>query len=115
MSRFSAPRENWTEKEQRATVRDLATRIVSDRFTWTPPSVPANSTVDTSIAAATYPSVTGLRSGAAVTVTPPSALDAGITVTAWAGDDSITIRLCNLTASPVAPAAGVWAFLAVLA
>lgn len=85
------------------------------QITWNPPNVPAASTVDTVLDVLTYPQLQGLREGNHVFVTPPSTIDAGL---AWGGlcaaDDTLTIRLTNVTAGGINPESGTWKFMGVL-
>lgn len=80
-------------------------------FTWDPPEVGATTSVDTTLTTTTVPALTGLRAGQFVHVTPPSTIDAGLIWGAFvASDNSLTIRLVNVTGSPINPASGTWAF-----
>lgn len=81
-------------------------------FTWNPPNVPANSTVDTTLTTSDDEVFTGLRVGQAVYVTPPSTLDSGLVVgAAWvATDDTLTIRLANVTGVGINAAEGTYSF-----
>lgn len=114
MSRVGSIKDDMTQKEHNRVLRDFMGRYVLDSFTWNPGSVSASSTLDTTLTSASYPSLEGLRSGMAVTLTPPSDIDAGLTWMGWAGDNQLTIRLRNHTGSPVDQGSGTWAFLAAL-
>lgn len=116
-----APLENsWWKRAMEVPPRELFSflREIFNRhrtfgaFTWNPPNVPANTTVDTTLTTSTVPQLEGLRSGQAVYVTPPSAIDAGVVLGgAWApADDQLTIRLGNITGVGINPASGTWAF-----
>jgi hypothetical protein len=109
-----SPLERWEKRDIFVFLREVFTRHRTfGTFTWDPPSVGANTTVDATV---TDDALTGLRAGQPVYVTPPSTLDAGLVCGgAWvAADDSITIRLGNVTASPINPASGTWAFQGVI-
>jgi hypothetical protein len=114
-----APLEaSWKDRDLYAFLREIFLRLRTfGTFTWDAPNLPANSTVDTTLTSATVPALTGLRIGQPVAVSPPSALNSGIVVAgAWvAADDSLTIRLGNLTAGAINPASGTWAFQGVIA
>lgn len=106
------PQGRWSDLEREAFFRDIYRRLNGASFTWNPPSIGANTTVDTTLTTTDAPEVKGLRVGQAVSVTPPSTLDAGLAVSgAWvATDNTLTIRLANVTASPINPASGTWAY-----
>lgn len=111
MSRFQIPKDTWTDAEQFRAWRDQVTREVFGSFTWNPPNVAATSAVDTTLTDATIPELDGLRAGMWVHVTPPSDLDAGLGVWAWApATDSLTIRLRNFTALDINQGSGTWVF-----
>lgn len=115
MARFSPPLDNWSDREKTSLLRDLARRVIVDSFAWDPGSVSANSYLDTTLTAASYPAVTGLRAGMWIALTPPAGLNAGLLFTAWvATDNTLTIRLRNLTGSPVDTSSGTWSLLGVL-
>lgn len=82
---------------------------------WNAPSIPAASSVDTVLDSVSYAVLQGLRAGMHVVVTPPSTIDAGLV---WGGfvaaDDTLTIRLTNVTAGAIDPASGTWKFMGVL-
>ena len=90
-------------------LRDIVTRIRWATVTWTPPECAANTTTDTTLTSVTYPDLEGLRTGQYVTVTPP-ALTAGLVMggAVCADNNQITIRIGNLTGSPISPSAGEW-------
>jgi hypothetical protein len=106
------PLDNWSMREVFAFLREIYARPKWNSFTWNPPNVPANSTVDTTLTTSDAEVLTGLRVGMPVSVSPPSTIDSGIVCAgAWvATDDTLTIRLANVTALGVNPASGTWAF-----
>jgi hypothetical protein len=105
------PLEKWTSKELYAFLREVWYRPKSNSFTWDPPNIPANSTVDTSLDTSTTPEVEGLRAGQPVSVSPPSTIDGGLMWGAYvAADDTLTIRLGNLTGGAINPVSGTWSF-----
>ncbi len=107
------PLDSWgaDSREMFAYHREMYTRTKFDSFTWNPPSVGATTTVDTTLTTADADVLDGLRVGMAVHVTPPSDIDAGIVLGgAWvATDNTLTIRLGNVTAAPINPGSGTWA------
>lgn len=113
MSRIGRPQARWTDEDKLLWMVDLASRFVTGSFTWDPANVNANTTSDQTLTSATYPALSGLRTGMYVHVTPPSTLDAALVVGgAWIpADDQLTIRLRNLTAGPINQASATWAFL----
>lgn len=110
----AAPLEkSWDEKDLYYFLREIYTRARTfGAFTWDPPNVPGATTVDTTLTTSTAPALKGLRAGQAVYVSPPSAINAGIVCGgAWvASDDTLTIRLGNVTAGAINPVSGTWAF-----
>jgi hypothetical protein len=110
----AAPLEHsWKEREVFVFLRELFTRgRTFGTFTWNPPNVPGASTVDTTLTTSDADVVKGLRVGQPVYVSPPSTINAGIICGgAWvATDDTLTIRLGNVTAGGINPASGTWAF-----
>lgn len=110
------PKDTWSETDKAIFLREVWNRFRFNDFTWDAPNVPANSTVDTNLTSASVAALTGLRTGMFVYVTPPSTLDAGLTVgAAWVpADNQITIRLANVTAGALNPASGTWIFFAVI-
>lgn len=115
MTRPASPQDNWQAKQLGRWMRDLAARLNWGTVTWNPPNVPGNTTVDTTLTTTDGATLTGLRPGMAVTVSPPAAINAGLVVTAWVPtDDELTVRLGNVTAGGINPASGVWSFFAVL-
>jgi len=102
----------WKERDLYVFLREISTRFKADSFSWNPPNVPANSTVDTTLTTSDDPKLVGLRVGMPITVSPPSTIDAGIVVgPAWvATDDTLTIRLGNATAGAINPVTGTWAY-----
>lgn len=114
----AAPLERtWDDKDLYVFLREIYTRHRTfGTFTWNPPNVPASSTVDTTLTTSTVPELKGLRAGQPVYVSPPSSIDAGVGAVAWCpADDQLTIRLLNVTAGPINPASGTWAFQGVIA
>lgn len=101
-----------SDREAYTFLREIHTRCKFGSFTWDAPSIAANTTVDTALTTTDAAVLKGLRAGMAVTVSPPSTLDTGLVVgAAWvATDDTLTIRLGNLTGSAINPASGTWAF-----
>lgn len=114
------PQDTWDKTEGRrelySFLREVFTRgRTFGAFTWNPPNVPGASTVDTTLTTTDATVFTGLRRGQAVYATPPSTIDAGIVVTAWApNDDELTIRLGNVTAVAINPVSGTWTFQGVI-
>lgn len=109
------PTDRMDERGTRAFLREVYTRVKSDTFTWDPPNVGADAAVDTTLTTTDAPELEGLRAGMPIQVTPPSAVDAGITWGAWvATDDTLTIRLRNHTGSGVNMASGTWGYMGVL-
>lgn len=110
------PQERWEKAEQFTFFREIYQRVKFSSFTWNPPNVPATSTVDTTLTVTDAASLKGLRVGQPVHVSPPSTLDSGLAVGgAWvATDDTITIRLANVTAGAINPASGTWAYSGVM-
>lgn len=106
------PLDKWQDRELFIFFREIYTRLKFDNFTWNPPNVPANSTVDTTLATSDDARLKGLRVGMAVTVSPPATLDAGIIYGgAWVfADDTLTIRLANVTGAGINPVTGVWSY-----
>ena len=108
------PQDTWKPDSREAFqfFREIYTRTKFGSFTWNPPSVGAAATVDTTLTVTDAPDVKGLRAGQAVYVTPPSDLLAGLVVgAAWvATDDTLTIRLGNVTAGALNADSGTWAF-----
>lgn len=106
-----APKANWSDRDREEFLREIFTRARFDAFTFDPGSIGANSTLSTSVVAATTPQVTGLRVGQPVFVTPPSTFDDGLVASAYVVvDDTLTIRIVNTTGSPINPASGTWSF-----
>lgn len=93
-------------------LREIYSRTKFDAFTWNPPNVPGASTVDTTLTTTDAPVLEGLRVGMAIFVSPPSTLDAGLVFGgAWvAADNTLTIRLGNVTAGGINPVSGIWSF-----
>jgi hypothetical protein len=106
------PQDTWKPAEVFQWLREIYARGKFDSFTWNPPSIGATTTVDTTLTTTDAPEVEGLRVGQAVYVSPPSTLDAGLVFGGAyvAADDTLTIRLGNVTASPINPVSGTWAF-----
>lgn len=101
-----------SDREIHAFLREIYSRLKFGAFTWNAPNVPATSTVDTTLTTSDAAILEGLRAGMAITVSPPSTLDSGLVVGgAWvATDDTLTIRLGNVTAGALNPVSGTWAF-----
>lgn len=98
----------WGDREINQWMRDVRDRQSWVTFSWNPPNVPAASTVDT-VLTTSDGDFAGLRAGQSVNVTPPAAIEAGLVWGAFvATDDTITIRLGNVTALDVNPASGTW-------
>lgn len=114
MSRVGSIKDDMTPKEHNRVLRDFMSRFLVDSFVWDPGSVAATSTLDETLTSAVYPSLTGLRTGMAVTLSPPSDVDSGLSWTCWPGNNQLTIRLRNHTGSPVNQGSGTWTFLAAL-
>lgn len=114
-----APLEvSWKPRDLYGFLREVFTRNRTfATFTWNPPNIPAASTVDTTLTTTDAAELKGLRVGQPVYVTPPSAIDSGIVLAgAWvATDDTLTIRLGNVTAGGINPASGTWAYQGVIA
>lgn len=107
--------QTWEDKELYSFLREIHRRLVFGSFTWNPPNVPAASTVDTTLTTSTVAELRGLRTGMVATVSPPSAIDAGLIWGAWVpADDQLTIRLANVTAGGINPGSGTWAFQGVI-
>ncbi len=106
------PQDTWKDPEFWSWQREIYRRGKFGSFTWNPPNVPAASTVDTTLTTTDTAEVRGLRAGQAVAVTPPSTLLAGLVVGgAWvATDDTLTIRLGNVTAGALNADSGTWSF-----
>ncbi len=101
--------------EKRETDRfllEICTRVKFGAFTWNPASVPATSQLSTVLDAATYPELTGLRTGMAIKVIPPAAFPAGLILDASVdGDDSLTVLLSNFTGAPIDLGESDWPFM----
>lgn len=101
----------WQERDLFAYYREIYRRMKFGSFTWNPANVPANSTVDTTLTTTDSADIDGLRDGMAISVTPPSNITAGIVWGAWvANDDTLTVRLVNVTGSGIDLGSGTWAF-----
>jgi hypothetical protein len=99
---------NWGDRELYALLSDLRARKSWVTFTWNPPNVPAASTVSTTLTIVDG-DFAGLRVGQSVSVTPPAAIDEGLVWGAYVGtNDTVTIRLGNVTALGINPASGTW-------
>ena len=110
----SVPQDRWKEVELFSFLRELFVRgRCFGSFAWNPANVPANSTVDTTLTTVIAPQLKGLRVGMAIVVTPPATINSGLVCAgAWvAADDTITIRLANITGSGIDLAEGTWAFM----
>jgi hypothetical protein len=109
------PQDRWSDREIGSFLREIFTRIKFGSFTWDPPSVSANTTVDTTLTTTDAPQVEGLRTGMSVKVTPPSTVDAGLLLDAWVpADDQLTVRLRNVTGSGINMTSTTWSFMGVL-
>ena len=107
------PQDNWVGGENSDFFREVYQRHrCFGTFTWTPPSVAAGATSDTTLTSGAYPTIRGTRAGMAIHVTPPSTITAGLHVTGcWvATDNTITVRLYNSTGGAIALASATWAF-----
>jgi hypothetical protein len=106
------PQERQQPPEVFSFLREIYRRTKFGSFTWNPPNVPAASTVDTTLTVTDGEQLKGLRVGQPVYVTPPSDIDAGLVVShaLVATDDTLTIRLGNVTAGAINPVSGTWAF-----
>lgn len=115
LTTFTPPRDNSSDKELYLFLRVLGNRLVCGTFTWDPPSCAANTTTDTTLTTTDAAVLTLCRAGMFVHVTPPSTLNAGLSVGgAWsATDKQLTIRIGNNTAAPINPASGTWNFFGV--
>lgn len=104
------PTERWQETDVRTYLREIYTRLKFGTVTVNPGNVSANSTLDTAV------TVDGLRTGMPVFVSPPSTLDSGIAFAgAWvASNNTLTIRLANVTAGGINPASATWAYAGVI-
>lgn len=110
-ARLPSPLDKWSDVEWGNWAREISSRFRWGSFTWNAPNVPAASTVDTTITTLDDPAVTGTRTGMAIHVTPPATLDNGLVVSAWvATDNTLTVRIGNVTAGDINPASGVWIF-----
>lgn len=107
------PQDNtWKEREVLYFLREIHRRVKFGSFTFDPGSVGAGTALDTTV---TGDAFTGLRAGMAIVVTPPSNINAGLGVTAWVpADDTLTIRLLNVTAGALNPGSATWAFAGVM-
>ncbi len=104
-----------SERELAYFFQEICTRVKFDSFTWNPDSVPATSTLATTLTAAAYPEVTGLRVGMAINVTPPSTLTAGIVVDAYVDtNDTLTVLLTNVTGAPIDIGSTDWSFMGIV-
>ncbi len=112
MSRITPPRDNASDQEWRDFMRELNSRLLCDTFTWDPGSISANTVAATTLTAASYPALQGLRTTMVVTVTPPDDLDSGLRLLhcTCATDDTLTIRLENVTGSPIDQGSGTWQY-----
>lgn len=110
----ASPLDTWGAdgKQTWRFLREVWARAKFNTFTWDPPNVPANSTVDTMLTSAAVPTLDGLRVGQAVTVSPPASFNAGLVIGgAWVvTDNSLTIRLGNITGVGINAASGTWTF-----
>jgi hypothetical protein len=114
MSRFVPPRPSDAAQVADA-IRDMSSRTIVDSFTWDPPNVGAGASVDTTITTSTDVAVRGIRAGSHITLTPPSDLTAGLLFIAWSGtDDTLTVRLTNITGSPINQGSGTWVYKAMI-
>lgn len=105
------PQDRWSDREISAYLREIFTRLKFGSFTWNPPNVGGNTTVDTTLTTADAPQIEGVRVGMSIKVTPPPTIDAGLLLDAWvATDDEITIRLRNVTGVAINMASTSWSF-----
>lgn len=115
MKRFARPDlGTWKDREINQWMRDVRERLLWVTFAWNPPNVPAASTVSTTLTTSDG-DFAGLRVGMAMSVTPPAAIDEGITWGAYVGaDDTLTVRLGNPTALGINPVSGEWSVFGIL-
>lgn len=105
------PQDKWKDPERFNFYREIYRRVKFGTVTWNPPNVPAASTVDTVLTTVDSDELTGLRVGMPISVSPPTAIDAGLGWGAFvASDDTLTIRLVNATAGGINAASGTWTF-----
>lgn len=111
MKGFPKIRENYTDTDTRGVLRQMIERVRWGTLTADLGSCAANTTTDHAFTDTdTYPVLQGLRQGQYVDVTPPDGLDDGLVYShAWCpSNDALTIRLGNLTGSPINPDSGDW-------
>ena len=107
----SRPLDRWTLTDVVRFLKEVWVTQKSGSFTWNPPNVPAASTVDTVLTTSDGGGLAGLRAGMSVSVSPPSSIDSGLGWGAFvASDNTLTVRLVNVTAGGINPASGTWAF-----
>ena len=113
MAGLPEPRRTWSEDDRLGWMRDIQARLRWGTFALNPGSIAANSTEDVT---ATSDDVAQLRTGHHVTVAPPSSLEAGLVAGgAWvATNGQITVRIANVTGSPIDPDSATWTFLGLL-
>lgn len=106
------PQDRWKSVEIFSFLREIYTRIKCGSFTWDPPNVPADSAVSTTLTTSDDVSLTGLRVGMPIHVTPPSDIDDGLSVDAWVPEDNkLTVRLRNHTGGGIDQGSGTWGFI----
>ena len=112
MSRARLPNERWSKGEWDDYHIDQRRRYVCDSFTWNPPNVPANDSVDTTLTTSDDPALAGLIPGMVIALSPPSDITAGLVIGAvWcATADTLTVRLVNPTGGAINQGAGSWSY-----
>lgn len=114
---LTVPSANWGESERLKWSVALAKALRWNVFTWNPPAIPATTAVDTTLSAAVDDvRLTGLRTGMPVFVTSTTILAGGLFCAgAWVpANDSLTVRLVNVTAAPIDPASATWSYFGVI-
>ena len=110
------PQDRWKEREVFSFLREVWRRMKFASFTLDLPSIAGNTTVDVTLTTTDDDAGTGLRAGMPIHVTPPSTLDAGLVVSAaWvATDDTLTVRVDNITGGAINAASGTWSYMGAL-
>lgn len=107
------PQSSWGDPENLRWDQEAWDRPFFGSFTWTPPSVAANTTVQFTLSASGPDIVStaadGARANASVSVTAPALLPTGLFKDALCqASDAVTILLINTTAGPLTAPAGTW-------